>query len=58
MVTGTKSSPARARRHAVLALTRGYSTFHPWELIHFDWSEVPNAVTYRLEAQRSDLSAW
>jgi len=33
----------------VLAPTRGYSTFHPWELIHFDWSEVPNAVTYRLE---------
>ena len=33
----------------VLAPTRGYSTFHPWEFIHFDWSVVPNAVTYRLE---------
>jgi hypothetical protein len=33
----------------VLAPTRGYSTFHPWEFIHFDWSAVPNAVTYRLE---------
>ena len=33
----------------VLAPTRGYSTFHPWEAIHFDWSVVPDAVTYRLE---------
>ena len=33
----------------VLAPTRGYSTFHPWEFIHFDWSAVPDAVTYRLE---------
>jgi hypothetical protein len=33
----------------VLAPTRGYSTFHPWESIHFDWSAVPDAVTYRLE---------
>ena len=33
----------------VLAPTRGYSKFHPWELIHFDWSAVPDAVTYRLE---------
>ena len=39
---GTLPSP-------VLAPTRGYSTFHPWEFIHFDWSAVPNAVTYRLE---------
>jgi hypothetical protein len=29
----------------VLAPTRGYSTFHPWEFIHFDWSAVPDAVT-------------
>jgi hypothetical protein len=33
----------------VLAPTRGYTTFHPWEFIHFDWSAVPDAVTYRLE---------
>jgi hypothetical protein len=33
----------------VLAPTRGYSTFHPWEAIHFDWTAVPDAVTYRLE---------
>ena len=33
----------------VLAPTRGYTTFHPWEFIHFDWSAVPGAVTYRLE---------
>jgi hypothetical protein len=29
--------------------TRGYATFHPWESIHFDWTVVPDAVTYRLE---------
>jgi hypothetical protein len=33
----------------VLGPTRGYSTFHPWEAIHFDWTAVPDAVTYRLE---------
>jgi hypothetical protein len=33
----------------VLAPTRGYSTFHPWESIHFDWTAVPGAVSYRLE---------
>ncbi len=33
----------------VLAPTRGYSTFHPWESIHFSWSLVPDAPTYRLE---------
>jgi len=32
-----------------LGPTRGYSTFHPWESIHFDWTAVPDAVTYRLE---------
>ena len=33
----------------VLAPTRGYSTFHPWESIHFDWTAVAGAVSYRLE---------
>ena len=33
----------------VLAPTRGYSTFHPFESIHFSWSAVPAAPTYRLE---------
>ncbi len=33
----------------VLNPTRGYSTFHPWEFIFFSWSNVPSAVTYRLE---------
>ncbi|TFZ00687.1 hypothetical protein EZ313_19760 [Ramlibacter henchirensis] len=33
----------------VLAPTRGYSTFHPWESVHFSWSAVPGAPTYRLE---------
>ena len=32
-----------------LAPTRAYSTFHPWESVHFDWTVVPDAVTYRLE---------
>jgi hypothetical protein len=45
-VTGTNAGSLPA---PVLAPTRGYSTFHPWESIHFDWSAVPNAVTYRLE---------
>ncbi|MGH8649049.1 MAG: hypothetical protein ACREUP_07050, partial [Burkholderiales bacterium] len=26
-----------------------YSTFHPWEFLRFNWSAVPDAVTYRLE---------
>jgi len=33
----------------VMNPTRGYSTFHPWEFIYFSWSDVPGAVTYRLE---------
>src|SRR5262245_33540668 len=37
----------------VLGPTRGYSTFHPWEFIHFDWSAVPGAVTYRLEVSNN-----
>jgi hypothetical protein len=46
VVTGAGAGSLAA---PVLAPTRGYSTFHPWEAIHFDWSAVPNAVTYRLE---------
>jgi hypothetical protein len=46
VVTGAGAGSLAA---PVLAPTRGYSTFHPWEAIHFDWSVVPNAVTYRLE---------
>ncbi|WP_156385607.1 hypothetical protein [Ramlibacter sp. Leaf400] len=33
----------------VLGPTRGYSTFHPYESVHFSWSAVPGAPTYRLE---------
>ena len=33
----------------VLNPTRGYSTFHPWESVHFSWSEIAGAPTYRLE---------
>ena len=33
----------------LLGPTRGYSTFHPFESVHFSWSAVPGAPTYRLE---------
>lgn len=33
----------------VLNPTRGYSTFHPAESVHFSWSAVAGALTYRLE---------
>jgi hypothetical protein len=29
--------------------TKAYSTFHPFELIVFNWSPVPGAVTYKLQ---------
>jgi hypothetical protein len=32
-----------------LSPTFGHSTFHPEEFIRFNWSAVPDAVTYRLE---------
>ena len=33
----------------VLGPTRGYSTFHPFESVHFSWSAIAGAPTYRLE---------
>jgi len=33
-----------------LAPTKGYSTFHPMEVMTFNWSAVPGAATYVLEA--------
>jgi len=33
----------------LLGPTQGYSTFHPWESITFNWSAAAGAVTYRLE---------
>ena len=33
-----------------LAPTQAYSTFHPFEVIRFSWSAVPQAATYVLEA--------
>src|SRR5215468_8524329 len=33
-----------------LAPTQAYSTFHPFEVIRFNWSAVPQAATYTLEA--------
>ena len=39
---GTPATP-------VLGPTRGYSTFHPYESVHFSWSAVDGAPTYRLE---------
>ncbi|HEX8090146.1 MAG TPA: hypothetical protein VF762_14900, partial [Blastocatellia bacterium] len=28
---------------------RGYSTFHPWEVMTFTWSAIPDAVSYVLQ---------
>ncbi len=39
---GTQATP-------VLNPTRGYSTFHPLESVHFSWSAVAGAPTFRLE---------
>jgi len=33
-----------------LGPTKGYSTFHPMEVMTFNWSAVPGAATYLLEA--------
>jgi hypothetical protein len=33
----------------VLQPTRGYSTFHPYELEVFNWNVVPDALTYTLQ---------
>ena len=33
----------------LLQPTKAYSTFHPFELIVFNWSSVPGAVTYKLQ---------
>ncbi len=33
-----------------LAPTKAYSTFHPYEVMTFTWSEVPGAASYLLEA--------
>jgi len=35
-----------------LAPTHAYSTFHPYETITFNWSSVPGAATYVLEAAK------
>src|SRR5205814_9423597 len=32
-----------------LGPTKGYTTFHPYEVITFNWSAVPNAATYVLQ---------
>jgi hypothetical protein len=32
-----------------LAPTQGYSTFHPFEVMTFNWSAVPSAASYELE---------
>jgi hypothetical protein len=39
---GTPATPS-------LGPTRGYSTFHPYESVQFNWSAVSGAPTYRLE---------
>ncbi len=45
-VTGAgPNSPAAP----TLSPTKGYSTFHPREIITFNWTQVPNVSTYTLE---------
>src|SRR5437867_1989153 len=34
----------------LLGPTKGYSTFHPFEVMTFNWSAVPDAATYVLQA--------
>jgi hypothetical protein len=46
-VTGAS---AQAPGVAVLDPPVGYSTFHPWESMRFNWSAVPGAVSYIYEA--------
>ena len=41
-VTGAGGAPS-------LAPTKGYSTFHPFEVMTFTWSAVPGAATYELQ---------
>jgi len=43
-VSGTGSLGAPS-----LGPTKGYSTFHPWEVMTFIWSAVPDAATYVLQ---------
>ncbi len=40
--TGSPGTPS-------LGPTKGYSTFHPWEVMTFIWSAVPDAATYVLQ---------
>lgn len=42
MVTGAGSAPS-------LAPPKGYSTFHPLEVMTFTWSAIPEAATYVLQ---------
>ena len=39
---GSPGTPTLAPMHT-------YSTFHPWEVLQFNWSAVPNAATYVLQ---------
>ena len=41
-VTGAGGAPS-------LAPTKGYSTFHPFEVITFTWTAIPEAATYVLQ---------
>ena len=45
-VTGASSAGPAAPN---LGPTKGYSTFHPLELMTFNWSQVPGAASYVLE---------
>ena len=37
----------------VLGPTKGYTTFHPLESVTFNWSAVPGATTYVLDANHN-----
>jgi hypothetical protein len=46
----SSSSAATAVAAPVLSPTQGYSTFHPMEVMTFNWTAVPGAATYVLQA--------
>lgn len=50
LVIGLAGSAVAQPSAPVLSPTKGYSTFHPLEVMTFNWSAVPGAATYILEA--------
>src|ERR1700744_2437780 len=50
LVIGLAGSAVAQPAAPVLSPTKGYSTFHPFEDMTFNWSPVPGAATYILQA--------